>query len=376
MKPSDKTSLARHVRRVSVRIPKKKAEYALRFLSLSETLDHGASLETRDDDLVVPLIRDLNLSEREELARLAGKLVFGEEEFAIRPRPPRSLEDALSGRIPSELLVDLPKSFDIVGDIAILDLNPELTSHEGTVGQAIMMAHTNVRAVFAKAGPVSGPDRVRPLRRVAGENRTETIHREFGCLFKVDLSKVFFSPRLSTEHQRVAESVRQAEVVVDMFAGVGPFSILIAKRLGTVEVNAIDSNAGATRLIEENARLNHVESKVHVWPGNASEIVPGHIEGKATRVIMNHPSEAKDFIETACRALRTIGGVIHYYTFSDGEDCELKGRDEFEAGLKASGWNAEGTVETRKVREVGPFKWQVAVDARVVPTWPKLRSQQ
>ncbi len=365
-------ALARtQVTRVSVQVQKKQAEHALRFLSLSGTFDHGATLKSRDDDLVVPLIRDLNLSEREELARLAGKLVFGEEEFPIRRRSPRSLEDALSGRIPSELFVDLPKSFDIIGDIAILDLNPELTSHEGTVGQAIMRVHPNVRAVFAKAGPVSGPDRVRPLRRVAGENRTETTHREFGCLFKVDLSKVFFSPRLSTEHQRIAETVSEQEVVVDLFAGVGPFSILIAKRLGKVEVNAIDSNAGATKLIEENARLNRVESKVRVWAGNASEIVPRHLEGKATRVIMNHPSEAEDFIETACRALRATGGVIHYYTFSGGEDCELRGRDEFEAGLKASGWNTEGTVETRKVREVGPFKWQVAVDARVVPTRPK-----
>ncbi len=376
MKPSDNTSLAPHVRRVSVRIPKKKADHALRFLSLSETLDHGASLESRDDDLVVPLIRDLNLSEQGELARLAGKLVFGEEEFAIRARPPRSLEEALSERIPSELLVDLPKSFDIIGDIAILDLSPELTSHEETVGEAIMQVHPNVRAVFAKAGPVTGPDRVRPLRRVAGENRTETTHREFGCLFKVDLSKVFFSPRLSTEHRRVTESVREHEVVVDMFAGVGPFSVLIAKRLANCEVNAIDSNPEAARFARENARINGVGSKVIVWPGDVSEIVPRHLEGKATRVIMNHPSAAKDFIETACRALRKTGGMIHYYSFSDGEGWERKSREELEAGLRGSGWDAEGTVEARKVREVGPFKWQVAVDARVVPTRSKLRSQQ
>ncbi len=368
MKSSDDTSLEHHVRRMSARVPKKKAEHALKFLLFSGALDHAVILKSRDDDLVLPLIRELNLSEREELARLAGRLVFGEEEFRIRTQSPRSLEEALRGRIPSELLVDLPKSFDIIGGIAVLDLNPELTSYEATVGQAIMQIHPNVRAVFAKAGPVMGPDRVRPLRRLAGESRTETIHREFGCFFKIDLSKVFFSPRLSAEHQRVAESVNEQEVVVDMFAGVGPFSIMIAKRLGRVEVNAIDSNPEAARLVEENARMNHVEPKVRVWAGNAKEIVPRHLEGKATRVIMNHPSEAKDFIETACRALRRTGGVIHYYSFSDGEDWERKSRNEFEVGLEASDWNAEGNIKTRKVREVGPFKWQVAVDARVVPT--------
>ena len=104
-----------------------------------------------------------------------------------------------------------------------------------------MEVHPNVRAVFAKSGWVSGTERIMPLRYVAGENRTQTIHKEHGCSFKVDLSKVFFSPRLSSEHQRIAKLVDEGERVVDMFAGVGPFSILIAKGLSDVRVEAIDA---------------------------------------------------------------------------------------------------------------------------------------
>src|SRR6266852_2812203 len=136
-----------------------------------------------------------------------------------------------------------------------------------------MEVHPNVRAVFAKSGEVSGAERIMPLRYIAGENRTYTVHREHGCSFKVDLSKVFFSPRLSAEHQRIAHLVDKGERVVDMFTGVGPFAILIAKRVGDVRVEAIDANPQAIELVRENLRLNKVESKVHAHLGDARNIV-------------------------------------------------------------------------------------------------------
>src|SRR5438309_10906401 len=151
----------------------------------------------------------------------------------------------------------------------------------------IMEVHPNVRSVYAKSGEVSGAERIRPLRYIAGENRTHTIHKEYGCLFKVDLSKAFFSPRLSTEHQRVAQMVEEDERVIDMFAGVGPFSILIAKRLGDVRVEAIDANPQAIQLLRENARANKVESKVHANLGDAREVIQKELTQIASRVIMN-----------------------------------------------------------------------------------------
>src|SRR5438552_14740080 len=145
---------------------------------------------------------------------------------------------------------------------------------------------------------------------------THTTHKTYGCLFGVDLSKAFFSPRLSTEHQRVVQMVEKGERVVDMFAGVGPFSILIAKKVGDVRVDAIDANPQAVELLQENVRANKVEEKVHVHLGNAREVIRKELTQIASRVIMNHPSASKEFIKAACDALRPSGGVIHYYTFT------------------------------------------------------------
>jgi tRNA (guanine37-N1)-methyltransferase len=264
------------------------------------------------------------------------------------------------------LLSSLPRSFDVVGDITVLQLDSDLATYEVSIAEAIMEVHPNVRAVFAKSGEVSGTGRIRPLRYIAGENRTQTIHKEHGCLFNVDLSKVFFSPRLSTEHQRVAQLVDDGERVVDMFAGVGPFSVLIAKRVGDVGVEAIDANPQAIELVRENARANKVESKVHAHLGDARDIIRENFTHVASRVIMNHPSASKDFIKAACDALRPTGGVIHYYTFA-GSNWETDSRNEIEHGVEASGCVAERVFGIHRVREVAPTKWQVAVDLRVVP---------
>jgi len=317
--------------------------------------------------IILPLARTPSQDEMNQLESILGQVTIARENFEVRDQSPRTIEQALSDKIPSDLLKELPRSFGIVGDIAILEFNPRLIPFQKIVATAIVAVHPNIRAVFAKAGAITGIERLRPLRHIAGENRTRTTHKESGCVFSVDLSKAFFSPRLSTERQRVANEVKEGERVLDMFAGVGPFSILIAKRLDHIEVDAIDSNPDATRLIEENAYLNKVQSKLHIWTGDARDIVPQHLEARASRVIMNHPSESKDFIDVACHALQHEGAMIHYYTFAEGEDCEGIARREFEDGLRAGGCELDDIPVTRRVREVGPMKWQVAVEAKAAP---------
>jgi tRNA (guanine37-N1)-methyltransferase len=95
---------------------------------------------------------------------------------------------------------------------------------------------------LTKAGDISGTYRIRDYTFIAGEHKTQTIHREFGCQFHVDIAKAYFSPRLSHEHQRVASLVQSCETVVDLFAGVGPFSVMIAKKNPNVKVYAVDLN--------------------------------------------------------------------------------------------------------------------------------------
>jgi tRNA (guanine37-N1)-methyltransferase len=336
----------------------------LQLLSELRLLDRNYDLKAINGLLSVPLLRNLEHSEFDKLKRKIPEVIFEEREFEPREKKPRNLEEALADKVPPDILAELPRSFDIIGDLAILELRPGLAHFEKGIARALLETQSNVKGVFAKTGPVTGPERVRPLRHLAGEDRTVTVHREFGCSFKVDLARVFFSPRLSTEHQRVASQVVMGERVVDMFAGVGPFSILIAKTVKDVKVEAIDSNPVASRFAEENARTNGVESRIRVHLGDARKVARklGHI---ATRVIMNHPSAARDFVGAACDLLLPSGGMVHYYTFAEGEDSDLRARIELAGAVAASKLKMGRIVGVRKVREVAPMNWQIAVDAEI-----------
>jgi len=289
------------------------------------------------------------------------------EKFPSRSEPTGSLEQVLERQLPSSIIPLVSKSFDVIGDIAIIELSPAAQPFEKSIAEALMEVHKNVKTVYSKAGPITDNQRLRPLHQVLGANRTQTIHKELGCRFKVDISKAFFSPRLSAEHRRVAEQVQPGECVVDMFAGVGPFSILIAKRLNDVQIHAIDANPEATKLIGENATMNKVQDRIKVWSGDARVVIKNNLAGTATRVIMNHPSQAREFLEPAREALGPDGGIVHYYTFAEGADSESRARKELEGALDNSGWKIEKIMATRKVRGVAPMKWQVALDTKLVP---------
>ncbi len=352
---------------VSLRIPKKQGEYAIQLLTKLKLLNRKLAPQIVDDVLHVPLSREPQPEERRQLDKALGKQSLSHEKFPPRSQTVGSLEQVLAQKLPSSIIPLVSKSFDIIGDIAIIELSPPAELYEKSIAEALMKVHKNVKTVYSKAGPITDNLRLRPLHHVLGADRTETTHKELGCRFKIDISKAFFSPRLSAEHKRVAEQVRPGECVVDMFAGVGPFSILIAKRLNDVQVHAIDTNPEAAKLIEENARMNKVQGRIKVWSGDARVVVHDNLSNIATRVIMNHPSQAREFLEPAYKALRRDGGILHYYTFAEGLDSESNARKELAAALDNSGWKIEKTIETHKVRGVAPMKWQIAIDAKLTP---------
>ena len=352
---------------VSLKIPKKQGENAIQLLKKLKLMNRKLATQTIDDTLHVPLSRAPKPEERRQLDRTLGKLSLLQEKFPSRSQTIGSLEQVLAQQLPSSIIPLVSKSFDVIGDIVIIELSPTAQPYEKSIAEALMKVHKNVKTVYSKAGPITDNLRLRPLHHVLGAERTETIHRELGCRFKIDISRAFFSPRLSAEHKRVAEQVRPGECVVDMFAGVGPFSILIAKRLNDVQVHAIDANPEATKLIRENAKMNKVQGRIKVWSGDARVVVQDNLSGIATRVIMNHPSQAREFLEPAYKALRRDGGIVHYYTFAEGLDSESNASKELAAALDNSGWKIEKTIETHKVRGVAPMKWQVAVDAKLTP---------
>jgi tRNA (guanine37-N1)-methyltransferase len=156
---------------------------------------------------------------------------------------------------------------------------------------------------------VAGELRVRDLEIIAGEDRSETVHVEYGLRFKVDLRKAYFNARLANERRRVASEVKEGELVVDMFSGVGPFAIMISKVARPELVYAIDLNTEAVELMRENVQLNKVENVVPL-EGDARQWL--FDLPCADRIIMNLPHSAIDFFADALTRLK-IGGVIHFY---------------------------------------------------------------
>ena len=209
----------------------------------------------------------------------------------------------------------------------------------------------NVKAVYEQEGGIEGDFRLRKLKHLAGEKRTLTTHKENGCDFRVDVAKCYFSPRLATERLRIAEAVGDDERVLNMFAGVGPFSIQIAKKK-RVRVTSCELSAYAADLHEQNDRINKVEKLVEVVNADATEW------GRSTRsrfdrILMPHPSQSDRFLSTAL-SLAKKGCRVHYYRHLLGRD-EAEGKERLRAELSALLPRRAKSV-MRKVREVGP-RW-------------------
>ncbi|MDV3276913.1 MAG: class I SAM-dependent methyltransferase family protein [Nitrososphaerales archaeon] len=271
------------------------------------------------------------------------------------PRPTRgALEktgvDAASGRTETGI--------DVIGDIAIVRLTGAASEGE-KLAAAVLSEMKNVKCVFGQEGGIEGEFRLRRLRHLAGEDRTLTTHRENGCSYKVDVAKCYFSPRLSTERLRVAESVRSGEDVLNMFAGVGPFSIPIAKKRKT-RVTSCELNPYACDLHRENNELNRVSRLVDVIHSDAM-MLPSRVGFKFDRILMPHPSATFRFLPVALSLLKP-GGVIHYYRHVLGRDVAEASENldrELSAALTA------GTKWTvRRVREVGPRWVEMAAEIR------------
>lgn len=233
---------------------------------------------------------------------------------------PRSLKEALEGDLGEEELEEVPTSFDVVGDIAVIKIPDVLAGKKGIIGEALMKVQGNVNTVLNQTSPVSGEFRTRDLEFIAGEDKTETIHKEYGCSFKVDLAKVYFSPRLGHERNRIAQLVSPEEVVTNMFAGVGCYSILIAKHSDPEKVYSIDKNEHSVKYMKENVRINKVGEKVIPIRGDARKVIEEHLQGKADRVLMPLPEFARDFLDSAVQALKQEGGIIHFYDYGEEPD--------------------------------------------------------
>ncbi|NJD99500.1 class I SAM-dependent methyltransferase family protein [Thermococcus sp. LS1] len=329
---------------LAVKVPKREAEKTRRKLIELGVLARGYSVKREGEFILFPVTGPVK----------GFELV--EAEFEKTKRRPHSYREVVE--VPEKLRPLLPSSFDIIGDVAIIELPEELMPYGEDIGEAILKVHRHIKAVFAKGSKVEGEYRVRELIRLAGERRTETLHRENGIRLRLDVAKVYFSPRLATERMRIFEKTQPGEIVFDMFAGVGPYSILLAKKAKLIF--ACDINPWAVRYLEENRQLNKTPNVIPILADVRK--IAGKIE--ADRVIMNLPKFADRFLREAMLSVKD-GGIVHYYGFGPEENLFSEHEAKINDIASELGFHVE-FLDERKVRPYAPRQFNIAIDFRVL----------
>ncbi|OYT27760.1 MAG: hypothetical protein B6U97_00400 [Candidatus Altiarchaeales archaeon ex4484_96] len=295
-----------------LKVRKKNGEEIRNKLLKMDALDNMRRVQSDDEYIYFPLKKKMVLP----------STTIVEKEGLAKKHKPRSLRESLEGRLPDELMNNLPKSFDLIGDIALLEIPAPLLNKKTIIGDALLNSFKNIKVVARKKTLIKTRYRTREVEVLAGENRTKTTHREHGCIYLVDIKSAYFSPRLSHERMRVAEQVSEGERVLVMFAGVGPYAILIAKKRNPKKVVAVELNPEAAEYMKKNVALNKV--KVDVIEGDVRDITPKL--GLFDRIIMPLPKDAGDFLDVTLPALDE-GGTVHYYDFAADETESKKKLD-------------------------------------------------
>jgi tRNA (guanine37-N1)-methyltransferase len=319
-------------------VPRASGETVRRALAEAGLLATGLKIRADEEHVYLPVVQGLdNLI----LAQVAPGNTVSECDF----------EESEQRKTTEELLGFSP-SFEVIGDIAVL-----AQEYDRKVGEAIMAVHKNVKTVLVPVSPVSGEFRVREFKVLCGEDRTTTTYREHGFTFEMDLAKVYFSPRLSTERLRVAQQVTDLEFVVDMFAGVGPFAIPVAKR--AMYVVAVDKNPAAYEYLLKNIKLNHV-SNIEAACMDVREL---RLPQPADRAIMNLPHSSFEFLDKAFELVHT-GGIIHYYDIRPESEIFEGIIEKVKEKASACGVLIE-ILNKRIVRSYSPHEYNIVLDIRI-----------
>jgi len=295
--------------------------------------------------------------------------------FPVREEPPPDLGETVDRRddrvrelqpkwygevveVPEKVKGLLPRSFDMIGHIAVLKVPDELLQYAGTIADAILACNRAIKTVAVDDG-VHGEERVRTLKVVRG-TETETVHVEYGTRLRVDPTKVFFTPRLGYERWRVASLVTPFEKVLDMFAGVGPFSLHICRRAPSAEVYAVDSNPHAVDYLKANAKLNRVNN-LHAIHGKIEDVVQDL--PTFDRIIMNLPMRSVEYIPLALKKMDE--GWLHVYRIVENM-TEDEAVADVRKRIEVLG-RSIGSISVREVKTYAPGVKFLSFDVSVTP---------
>ena len=331
---------------IGICVKLEQAEKVRRYLSEKKLLRDDLKI-TKDNEFVYLPIKSIT----KELD--SHKLI--KRDFEKRDTKTKSYKEIVS--IPDRLKSVLPTAYDVIGNIILIKLPNNLLDYKKEIGDSLLKSNKNIKTVCV-IKPVSGEFRTRNIEIIAGEKCTITTHREYGLEYITDINKTYFSPRLATERKRVSSLVKKDEIVVDMFTGVAPFSIMIAKYAKPKIIYAIDKNKEAIKFAKLNIKRNNVLDKIEVINADAREI---HkiTQIKADRVIMNLPFSAHLFFTNALKIIKN-NSIIHYYDIIN--ENKIQERINQLEKIAKENKTILTNLEIRKIKTYAPREFYMGID--------------
>tara|TARA_Y100000310_G_scaffold337537_1_gene424820 strand:+ start:4731 stop:5558 length:828 start_codon:yes stop_codon:yes gene_type:complete len=272
----------------------------------------------------------------------------------------KKLRELLKKKLTKKELSLVPSSYDVVGSILIFaDMPKELSKKEKVIGDVLISLHKNVKTVCKKTKKFSGKYRLQKLKIIAGKKTKETIHRENNVSLKLDVEKIYFSPRSSTERKRIFEQVKNNERILVMFSGCGPYSITISKNTKAREIYSVEANPTAGKYQKENIKLNKINN-IELLKGDVVKVL-SKANKKFDRILMPLPKGAEDYLGIALKKIKK--GIVHFYTFSK--------EDEYDEIIKKIKKECEKSKKKFKIIDIvkcgqfSPRVFRVCVDFEV-----------
>ena len=329
---------------LGLRVPRSRGEETRRKLTEAGLLAATHRFVHDGEFLVLPLVSG---------ARVPpdwGEVVQREFE-RVSPAGPADYRELLDWD--AEEKAKLPRSFDVVGDIVLIRIPPEVEPRRQEIGEALLAFVPSARLVGADRG-VRGPERRRELERIAGAGPWTTRHRENGLELEVDLERAYFSPRLAHEHERVAADVRKDERVYDLCCGIGPFSVAIARDGRARRVTAVDANPAAIALLRATLGRYPFGPRVEPLEARLEEFLP--TAEPRERVILNLPLEGIKYLPSVARTVAPTGR-LHYYEVVPRASLDVRTEGLMEALGTPGTWSV---IERHPVHPYSPASDLVA----------------
>ncbi|PIU75633.1 hypothetical protein COS75_03340 [Candidatus Pacearchaeota archaeon CG06_land_8_20_14_3_00_35_12] len=269
-----------------------------------------------------------------------------------------NLKEFLKNKLTEKELIILPRAFDIIGTIAIIDVPKELVKKEKIIANAIMQQHTSIKTVLKKFGKFKGRLRTRKLKYIAGLKTKETIYNENGCAMKLNIEACYFSPRLANERMKIARQVKKNEKILVLFSGVGPFGLVISKNSKAKEIKMIELNREATKYALDNIRINKL-SNIQAIQGDVKKVIP-KLKEKFDRIVMARPQLKETFLQDAFKAAKK-NTIIYFYDFLQENLIPNASIEKIQQAAKRAKKKIR-ILAWKKCGEIAPYKFRVRID--------------